>query len=87
MTTSVLGEPKIASAESCEVSANKDLYAGTVLGLIAGINAELALLDIRPDATTPIAVVAGVIALPFLQNAWANYQLAKKHRAGISVPG
>lgn len=87
MLPTTQGESKIASAESCETSARNDLCSGTVLGLIAGINAELAMLNIRPDATAPIAIVAGVIAFPFLQNAWANHRLAKKHRAGISVPG
>lgn len=80
------GLPKIDSAERCEASARNDLYSGTVLGLIASFNAELAALNIRPDVTVPIAAVAGIFALPFLHNALGNHNLAKKHRAGIVVP-
>lgn len=87
MATRLVDEPKIASAEACETTALDDFKVGSILAVTSMVNASFAALEINPNYTTPVAVAAGIMSVPFIVNGFLNASLAKKHRAGISVPG
>ena len=87
MSPTTHGEPNMALAESCQRDALKDLQIGSITALTAFVSWAIAALEVYPNATVPIAILAWTVSVPFFKNGIDNIRLARKHRDGISVPG